>query len=207
MTAVSQELSKGERTRQTILDTAAEISSSEGLDGLTIGRLATELGMSKSGLFAHFGSKEELQLATVARAREIFYEAVFQPALAAPRGLRRLRALCDAWIDYADQKVFRGGCFFAAAATEFDTRPGPLRDAIAAAWREWLQALEIAVRKAQELGQIDSGLDARAFAYELNALATSANTYAQLLDEPEVWEQTRRAIQQRIDAVAGTESQ
>lgn len=202
MTEVAADLTKGERTRQLILDTAAEIASAEGLEGLTIGRLASELGMSKSGLFAHFGSKEELQLATVAHARERFVDAVFRPAMKAPRGLARLRALCETWIDYADHKVFRGGCFFAAAATEFDSRPGPVRDAIADAWREWLTALEIAVRKAQEQGEVDPDVDPRQLAYELNAVATSANTYSQLLDDEEIWDRTRATIRQRIDSVA-----
>ena len=196
------DLTRGERTRQLILDTAAEIASAEGLEGLTIGRLATELDMSKSGLFAHFGSKEELQLATVLRAREIFVDAVFRPAMELPRGLARLHGLFQLWIDYADGKIFRGGCFFAAAATEFDSRPGPVRDAIAQAWKEWLFGLETAVKKAQELGELDPAVDPRQLAYELNAIATAANTYSQLLDDPEVWERTRRSVRERIDAVA-----
>lgn len=199
MTEAVHDLTKGERTRQLILDAAAEIASSEGLEGLTIGRLASELGMSKSGLFAHFGSKEDLQLATVMRAREIFVEVVFQPSLQVPRGLQRLRALCDAWLDYAGKKTFRGGCFFAAAATEFDSRPGAVRDAVADAWREWLMALEIAVTKAQEQGELSSGVDPRQLAFELNALTTSANTYAQLLGEEDIWDRVRAAIHRRLD--------
>lgn len=199
MTEAVQDLTKGERTRQLILDTAAEIASAEGLEGLTIGRLASELGMSKSGLFAHFGSKEDLQLATVRRAREIFVEVVFRPSLQVPRGLQRLRALCDNWLDYAGSKVFRGGCFFAAAATEFDSRPGPIRDAVADAWREWLMALEIAVAKAQEQGELSPRVDPRQLAFELNALTTSANTWAQLLGEDDIWDRVRATIHDRLD--------
>lgn len=204
MTEAVHDLTKGERTRQLILDAAAEIASSEGLEGLTIGRLASELGMSKSGLFAHFGSKEDLQLATVRRAREIFVEVVFRPSLQVPRGLQRLRALCDAWLDYAGSKIFRGGCFFAAAATEFDSRPGAVRDAVADAWREWLMALEIAVGKAQELGELSARVDPRQLAFELNALTTSANTYAQLLGEDDIWDRVRATIHQRLDELSAS---
>lgn len=198
----TRETTKGEQTRQLILDSAAEIASSEGLEGLTIGHLASELGMSKSGLFAHFGSKEDLQLATVARARERFVEAVFLPAMKAPRGVARLRALCDTWLDYAMQKIFPGGCFFAAAATEFDTRPGPVRDAIAEAWREWLLALEITISKAKEQGELSADVDPRRLAYELNAIVTSANTYSQLLGDESVWDDTRMTIAERLSSLA-----
>src|ERR1043166_4628074 len=123
---------QGERTRRAILETAVHIASAEGLEGLTIGRLATELSMSKSGLFAHFGSKEELQLATVEAARDIFVREVIRPAFEAPKGVARLWGLCDVWLEYVRREVFRGGCFFAAAAAEFDGRPGAVRDRIAA---------------------------------------------------------------------------
>ncbi|HEX8188504.1 MAG TPA: helix-turn-helix domain-containing protein, partial [Pyrinomonadaceae bacterium] len=122
----------GERTRQAILEAAVDIASEEGLEGLTIGRLAAELSMSKSGLFAHFGSKEELQLATVEAARDVFVREVVRPAFGAPRGLARLWQLCDVWLGYVRREVFRGGCFFAAAAAEFDGRPGAVRDRVAA---------------------------------------------------------------------------
>src|SRR5438132_11852451 len=109
---------QGERTRQAILAVAVNVASVEGLEGLTIGRLATELGMSKSGLFAHFGSKEELQLATIEAAREIFIEEAVRPSLEARRGLPRLWRLCETWLAYAQREVFRGGCFFTAASLE-----------------------------------------------------------------------------------------
>jgi len=195
-------VTKGEKTRRLILETAARIASVEGLEGLTIGRLAAELAMSKSGLFAHFGSKEELQLATVETAREMFVEAVVRPALEAPRGIPRLRTLCDTWADYAHGRLFPGGCFFAAAAAEFDGRPGPVRDAIAAAWRDWLEALETASRKAIEEEHIDPSIDPRQLAFEINALGMAANANAQLLGDPDAWSLAREAIAHRLEEVA-----
>src|SRR5687767_8985814 len=119
---------KGERTRQSILERAVDLASLEGLEGLTIGRLADELKMSKSGLFAHFGSKEELQLATVEAASQRYVAEIFAPALKEPRGYPRLLAICDSWLSYIKRGVFPGGCFFAAASFEFDSRPGAVRD-------------------------------------------------------------------------------
>src|SRR5712692_9109449 len=116
------------KTRQGILRIAVDIASAEGLEGLSIGRLATELQMSKTGIFAHFGSKEQLQLATIDAAKEIFIEHVVQPALIHARGLPRLQAMLESWISYVENIVFRGGCFFAAASAEFDSRPGPVRN-------------------------------------------------------------------------------
>src|SRR5271170_2654060 len=112
--------SHGARTRDTILRAAADLASVEGLDGLSIGRLATELAMSKSGLFAHFGSKEDLQLATIEEARQRYVQQVIAPALAAGTGITRLSALCEAFLSYIERRVFPGGCFFAAAVAEFD---------------------------------------------------------------------------------------
>src|SRR3954469_14661882 len=149
----------GERTRRGILDVAVDLASAEGLEGLTIGRLASELSMSKSGLFAHFGSKEDLQLATVEAARHIFIREVIRPAFVAEHGLGRLWKLCDIWLGYVQSGVFRGGCFFAAAAAEFDGRPGPVRDRIADIMKEWLAALRRAVVEAQAAGQLERGVD------------------------------------------------
>ncbi len=124
-------IERGAHTRRAILERAAAIASVEGLDRLSIGRLATELRASKSGVFAHFGSKEELQLATVQWAGEVFVAEVIAPALRAPGGLRRLWRLCDGWLDYSKRRVFHGGCFFVSVAAEFDARPGRVRDEIA----------------------------------------------------------------------------
>ena len=140
---------QGERTRKAILETAVHIASAEGLEGLTIGRLALELSMSKSGLFAHFGSKEELQVATVEAARAIFIHEVIKPAFESTQGLLRLWKMCDIWLSYVQSGVFRGGCFFAAAAAEFDSRPGAVRDRIAEIMKEWLSTLRSAIVEAQ----------------------------------------------------------
>src|SRR5688500_14470315 len=140
---------QGERTRHAILEAAVHIASAQGLEGLTIGRLASELSMSKSGLFAHFGSKEELQVATVEAARAIFIREVIKPAFEATEGVVRLYKLCDIWLSYVQSGVFQGGCFFAAAAAEFDSRPGPVRDRIAEIMKEWLTTLRKANVEAQ----------------------------------------------------------
>ena len=121
---------KAATTRASILERAVNIASVDGLQGLTIGRLAGELRMSKSGLFAHFGSKEELQLATIEAAAARFYDEVVAPAQSEAEGAARLRAYCERYVDYLQRKVFAGGCFWAAAAAEFDDRPGPVRDAV-----------------------------------------------------------------------------
>ncbi len=139
-------------TRDAILERAVELASQEGLEGLTIGRLASELGLSKSGLFGHFGSKEELQLATVDAAAEIFVRAVVEPALAAPEGAARLRALCERFVAYLEDRVFEGGCFFAAAAAELETRHGPVRDRVAHFLERWLGELEGAAEAAEGEG-------------------------------------------------------
>src|SRR5215471_17440185 len=126
------------KTRQEILRIAVDIASAEGLEGLSIGRLASELQMSKTGIFAHFGSKEQLQLATVDVAKQVFVEQIVQPALKHARGKVRLVAMLENWIGYVERIVFRGGCFFAAASAEFDSRPGAVRDVIANLTKAWL---------------------------------------------------------------------
>src|SRR5215470_11724013 len=141
---------KGMRTRESILRFAVNLASVEGLEGLTIGRLADELKMSKSGLFAHFGSKEELQLATIAMARQIFVDHIVRPALTGPEGIERLLGLCSGWLGHVEGKVFKGGCFFTAASLEFDNRPGAVRDAIADTMKTWLATLARAVESAKK---------------------------------------------------------
>jgi AcrR family transcriptional regulator len=189
---------RGERTRQAILEAAVHLASAEGLEGLTIGRLASELSMSKSGLFAHFGSKEELQLATVEAARSVFIREVIGPAFEAEHGLPRLWELCDTWLDYVQGGVFRGGCFFAAAAAEFDSRPGPVRDRIAAIMKEWLKALGRAVAEAQSAGHLDQTVDATQLAFEFNALELGANWAFQLHGDRRAFARARAAILERL---------
>src|SRR4051812_45861060 len=140
---------RGDETRRTVLRSAVDLASVEGLDGVTIGRLAQELSITKSGLFAHFGSKEELQLATIRAARAIFSRTVVAPAMVQPAGMARLRALLEAWLDYSRGRQFPGGCFFARATHEYAARPGPVRDALAEVDREWLALLAGAVEEAQ----------------------------------------------------------
>ncbi len=193
---------KGARTRESILRVAVDLSSVEGLEGLTIGRLAEELGMSKSGLFAHFGSKEDLQLATVDAARTIFVEKVIRPALAAPQGVPRLWQLCENWLQYVEGKVFKGGCFFAAASFEFDSRSGPVRDAIALAMKEWLAVLARAVDGATQARHLKASVDPEQFAFEMYSLAMGAHWGFQLLDDKKALAQVRETIRQRLQSLA-----
>jgi AcrR family transcriptional regulator len=190
---------QGERTREAVLRIAVDVASAEGLEGLTIGRLAAAAELSKSGLFARFGSKQELQLATVEAARHIFVDEVVKPALAVERGLARLAALYERWLAYAEARVFRGGCFFAAAAAEFDGRPGPVRDRVAAANREWLTALERAVREAQSAGHLDGKLEPAQLVFEVNALVMAANQHFQLYGDRHAFKRARAAIAARLD--------
>jgi AcrR family transcriptional regulator len=188
----------GERTRQSILERAVDLASAEGLEGLTIGRLASEMKMSKSGLFAHFGSKEELQLATVDAAREVFIREVVRPAFETKEGLLRLWKLCDIWLGYVRDGVFRGGCFFAAAASEFDSRPGPVRDRIAEIMKEWLAVLRRAVMDAQAEGQLEQSVDPSQLAFEFNALELGANWAFQLYGDRQAFARARDAILERL---------
>ena len=190
---------KGQRTRAAILDQAAGLATIDGLEGLSIGRLAVATGMSKSGLYAHFGSKLELQLATIEAARETFVAEVLRPALDAPKGIQRLLAACDAYLSHIERRVFPGGCFFSAAAADVGTRPGPVRNAIAAQLREWLALLERLAREAAELGQLDPAApDPHQLAFELRALLVAANTSFILLDDPSAMTQARQAIHERL---------
>jgi len=193
---------KGQRTRRAILDVAARVATEEGLDPLSIGRLAEAVGMSKSGLFAHFGSKEELQLATVEAARDVFVREVIRPAFEAPKGLARLWGLCDVWLEYVRREVFRGGCFFAAAAAEFDGRPGAVRDRVAAIMKEWLAVLGRSVAEAQSEGQLDPAADPAQLAFELNALEMGANWAYQLHGDRQAFARARAAVLERLRRLA-----
>jgi len=194
-------VTKGQRTRNSILGVAAALATEEGLDPLSIGRLADATGMSKSGLFAHFGSKEELQLATVDHAAALFVAEVIDPARSAPKGLARIWALCDHMIGYSERQVFPGGCFFAAASFEFNNRPGPVRDRIESMIRSWLSYLEHAVEQAQEAGELDPKVSAREIAFQLDAFAQASNAQYQLFRDPQVFDDARRAIQERLESL------
>ena len=192
---------KGQRTRNSILEVAAALATEEGLDPLSIGRLAEATGMSKSGLFAHFGSKEELQLATVDHAAALFVAEVIDPARSAPKGLARIWALCDHMIGYSERQVFPGGCFFAATSFEFNNRRGPVRDRIESMIRSWLSYLEHAVEQAQEAGELDAKVSAREIAFQLDAFAQASNAQYQLFRDPQVFNDARRAIQERLESL------
>ncbi|HSJ74086.1 MAG TPA: TetR/AcrR family transcriptional regulator [Miltoncostaeaceae bacterium] len=193
--------SDGERSRRTILLTAARLATVEGLDGLTIGRLAEATGMSKSGLFAHFGSKEELQLATIATAEEIFEGDVLRPALEA-EGLARVAALSERFLSHVGRNVFPGGCFFASATAELDTRPGAVRDRVVAVQRAWTQLFEDAIRTAQERGELAESVDPAQLTFEVNALLGEANGRYLLDDDPGALDMARRGIADRLERVA-----
>jgi AcrR family transcriptional regulator len=194
---------RGLKTRRAILRKAVNVASLEGLEGLTIGKLASTLRISKSGLFAHFGSKEDLQCAVVDEARDIFVEKVVRPAWHF-RGLRLLRALCENWLCYGEQKVFPGGCFFSAASLEFDDRPGPIRDRIVGLMKKWLGNLELAARDAQSSGEIRKDVDVRQLAFEIQALAMGGNWSSRLFRDQTAFRSAKAAILRRIDQVTTT---
>jgi AcrR family transcriptional regulator len=167
--------SKGEVSRATILLAAAKLATTRGLDGLSIGDLAAAVGMSKSGLYAHFKSKEELELATIETAAAIFDREVLQPAARAPVGTERLWALVDAFLSHLERRVFPGGCFFASVASELDTRPGPARDQVVLVLDKWLSLLRQCLLDAQACGEIDPREDVAQAAFEIQAMLLTGN--------------------------------
>jgi len=196
-------LRRGELTRRAVLRRAVDIASIQGLEGLSIGKLASELEISKSGLFAHFGAKEELQLATIRAARRIYADAVVVPAREAPAGLERIWAMTEAWLDYSQGRVFPGGCFFAKATHDFAARPGKVRDALAASNAEWMDLVEETVEEARSLGHLAPTTDARQLAFELNALYEGANLISLLRDEDQsVYDRALRAVRTRLEELA-----
>lgn len=197
---IAYQQQRATRTRADILNLAVDIASAEGLEGVSIRRLAAELTMSKTGIFAHFGSKEELQLATVDMARDIFLAQVFEPARKHPRGVPRLSALLNAWLSYVERIVFPGGCFFAAASAEFDSRPGKVRDKIGELTKIWLLALEDEVREAKRLNQLSKKVDPRQLVFELHAYVQEANWAFKLFDAKTSFARARSAIANRIAA-------
>lgn len=175
-------LLRGARTRRIVLRYAVDIASLDGLDGLSFGRLAAETGFSKAGIQALFKTKEELQLATVDLARELFVDAVIRPVRAVPRGAARLRALIDHWIVYAETPLFAGGCFRAANLAGFDSRPGPVHDALFRDQRDWLGLIADELRRAVAAGEI-AEVDPDLAAFQLDAALCAANTALRLCDK------------------------
>jgi AcrR family transcriptional regulator len=190
------------KTRQDILAAAADIASAEGLEGLSIGRLAKELKLSKTGVFAHFGSKEELQVAAVSRAKEVFLEQVAKPALQEPRGLPRLRVMLESWLGYVERRVFRGGCFFAAASLEFDSRPGRVRDEVATLTKAWMDTLRSEIARAKTQNEFVSGTVPAQLAFELHAYVQEANWAYKLFGDKRAFSRARGAIADRIRSVS-----
>jgi AcrR family transcriptional regulator len=187
----------GLRSRRAILDASAKLATTEGLEGLSIGRLADHIGMSKSGLYAHFGSKEELQLATVDAAGEIFSAEVIAPIEQAATPLAKLEALCEQFLSHVERRVFPGGCFFASAAAEFDTHPGAVQERIAAFQRGWMGLVVRLVRDAQSAGELPIE-DPEQVAFELQGHLLMANTAFLLHGEPQAIARARTAVAARL---------
>ena len=195
----------GIRSRQVILDAASKLATIEGLDGLSIGRLAEHIGMSKSGLYAHFGSKEELQLATVEAAREIFEAAIIAPTLSITDPIDQVEALCNRFLDYLESRVFPGGCFFATVAAEFGSHRGPVRARIAEIQNNWESLLASLLLKARDLGLISSREDTNQLAFELSAYLLMANQHFVLLDDESALDQARRSVHARLDSIRASD--
>lgn len=205
MTSTDGRRLRGERTRAAVLERAAQLASVDGLTGLSIGGLAEATAVSKSGIASIFGTKEQLELAVVADAERIFVAAVIDPARAAtPRGAARVAALLGRWLDYSADRVFAGGCFFAAASAEYDSRPGPVRDAVRDAQRRWIDYVVASIGFAIERGEL-AATDPEQLAFELQALGEHANTSSLLEDSAAPYDRARRAIRARLLA-AGAEA-
>lgn len=181
-------------SRAQTLDAAVELASVVGLEGLTIGRLAEQLEMSKSGLVGRFGSKEQLQLAALELAADIFRRTVYEPAVTHPPGLPRLNAICDAWIEYLADPPFPGGCFLTTASVEFDARPGPVNEAVRKVMNRWLRVLEREAAAAIENGELALSADPEDIAFTINALAVGANCHYQLHRDPRALKRARRTM-------------
>jgi len=193
-----QSRADGARTRAAILRTAASLATVEGLEGLSIGNLAVATGISKSGLYAHFGSKQELQLATVEEAERILDSEVVQTALAARPGLDQLAAACEAFFSYVERRVFPGGCFFAATSLEMGTRPGPVKDRLAGIQSGFTAMLRSFAATAVEQHELTADEDPERLAFELHAILLGADTKFVLQDDPAVLELARQVVRHRL---------
>jgi AcrR family transcriptional regulator len=196
----------GERTRAAILRAATSLATVEGLEGLSIGHLADAIGMSKSGLYAHFGSKQELQLATVEEAERILDDEVVQPALAAGPGRAQLAAVCEAYLSYVQRRVFPGGCFFAATALEMGSRPGPVKDRIVTIQSGFTALLSTFAATAVEQHELPPGENPDRLAFELHAILLAADTKFILLDDPAVLDLARQVVHQRLGLGNGSDA-
>ena len=194
--------SDGERSRAAILHEAARLATVDGLDGLSLAHLANAVGMSKSGLFAHFRSKQELQLATVEAASAIFDEEVIDPASVAQPGVARLRAYVERFLGHIEDGVFPGGCFFVSAVSELDSHPGPVRDGAMAFSQRWLGLLAEEVAAAQTAGELDPDADPPQIAFELNAYMVLGNMQFVATADLSAFDRVRRAVDNRLAALA-----
>src|SRR3954470_11968034 len=182
------------QTRAAIIDRAVQTASIEGLEGVTIGRLADDLGMSKAGVIGHFGNKTDLQRATFHQAQKIFTTEVWERAKDKPRGLSRLQAICDAWIAHVSNSPFPGGCFMCTVATEWDAREGQLHDEVRDSWRLWLKLLAREAATARDQGELPADADPQQIAFELNAVAMALNQSLQLFGDRRAPARARRAV-------------
>ncbi len=193
---------RGNRTRAAVLSRAVQIASTDGLAELSLGRLASEVGVSKSGIFTLFGSKQSLQLATIEAARAVFVEHVVGPAREVPDGLDRLRALCSLWLDYSRARVFAGGCFFSAVTAEFDSRTGPVRAAVVDSYAAWSRHVRSIAARAVDSGDMVEGTDIDQLEFELTSLLEMANTLSLLHGDDAVYERALVAVEDRLGRAA-----
>jgi AcrR family transcriptional regulator len=197
-------MGKGEQTRETILLHALKLATQVGFEGLTIGRLADELELSKSGLFAHFGSKENLQVKVLELASRRFVDEVVRPALGAPRGIRRVRALFERWLAWETSPSLPGGCPFNAAATELDDRPGPARDFVVQSQHDWLDTIANTARTAVQEREFAPDLDCEQFAYELQSIMLGYSHASRLMKDPRARARTELAFEALLQRAAVT---
>jgi AcrR family transcriptional regulator len=193
-------VSKGDETRAAILDVAIDIASTRGFAGLTIGTLADATDMSKSGLFAHFKSKEQLELKTLERARERFVDVVVRPSLSAPRGEKRVRALLENWLRWADDAL-SGGCLFIGAAAELDDQPGALRDLLVRNEQDWLDVIANVAATAVAEGDFAADTDVEQFAYDVHGVTLAYHHHSRLMRDPRAVERTERAFESLLESV------
>ena len=188
MTTTDGRLVRGARSRSAIMKIAVNTASVDGLNGLSIGGLAADADISKSGVVALFGTKEKLQLATVEAARQIFAGEVVRPTLAVPGGIERLETLISTWLDYSRNRIFAGGCFFAAATIEVGSQPGPVRDAVAASFEEWYEFLGRTIERARDKGELAPRVDVKQLTFQISAFLDAANARSLLTSSPEPYE-------------------
>lgn len=198
MTASKRIRIDGEKSRERVLDSAVRLAAIEGLERLSLSRLAESAGLSKSGLFGLFGSKEDLQFAIIDKAREVFTHEVVMPALAAPEGAPRLRKLCEGYLDHIAFREWPSGCFFASVASEVGGRPGPIRDRVAVDQQQWTSLLRHSAKRAAELGQLSPEESSEQLAFELGAMLTGADIAYLLHGDRGILERVRFALENRL---------